>query len=62
MRWWPWRREPSDAQKTAEAAAAKLRAVRRQTPGVLRLADTLDALPPAELAERLRRAMTVREA
>jgi hypothetical protein len=54
---WPWRRDGNGAAKAAEVEKAKLRDAHRETPVARRLAGRI---PEHELAERLRRAMTVR--
>lgn len=54
---WPWQRDRNGAAKAAAVEQAKLRDAHRETPVARRLAGRI---PDNELAERLRRAMTVR--
>jgi hypothetical protein len=58
VRW--WRRDRNGAAKAAAEQEAKLRAAQRMTPVYERLADALADLPAEELADRVRRALTVR--
>lgn len=62
MKWRWWRREPNGAAAAAAVETAKLRAAQRTSAHVERMAEVLADLPAEELAERLRRAMTVRRA
>lgn len=62
MKWWGWWRPSNGKAAKANAAEAQLRATRRQTAHVERMAEVLADLPAEELAERMRRAMTVRRA
>lgn len=60
MTWRLWRRRHNGDAAAAAEQRAKLRAAERQTPTYERMAGVLAELPPEELADRLRRAMTVR--
>lgn len=60
MRLWGWWRSPNGKAAKARDAEQLLRATRRQTPHVRRVAETLADLPAEELAERMRRAMVRR--
>ncbi len=57
---WPWRRERNGAAKAAAEELAKLRKAQRETPVYERLAGAIADLPAEELADRVRRALTVR--
>lgn len=57
---WRWRRERNGAAHAAAEQEAKLRAAQRMTPVYERLADAIADLPAEELAERVRRALTLR--
>lgn len=58
MSW--WRRDRNGAAKAAAEQEAKLRKEQRETPIYERLAGAMADLPAEELAERLRRALSVR--
>lgn len=60
MMWW-LRRRDADAARKAEQEA-KLKAAQRMTSFYEQLAPALAALPPDELAERIRRAFSRRPA
>jgi len=55
-----WRRDRNGAAKAAAEQEAKLRKEQRETPIYERLAGAMADLPAEELAERLRRALSVR--
>lgn len=60
MKWWGWwRRDPNGAAHAAAEQQAKLRRDQRMTPVYEQLARVMADLPADELAERVRRAMTV---
>lgn len=58
MKW--WRRDRNGAAKAAAEQEAKLRKEQRETPIYERLAGAVAELPAEELAERLRKALSVR--
>lgn len=62
MRWPRWLRIPINghAAELREQAEKGLDEARRARPAVRRAAQRLQDLPPEELAERLRNAMTLR--
>lgn len=59
---WPWRRDRNGAAEARANAEAKLRATKRMTPVVKKLADRVADLPPEEFADRVAQAFRRRPA
>lgn len=59
---WPWHRNGHDGRSQRDRAARELAAAKRLTPLIEQMAGALADLPPEELADRVRRALTVRRA
>jgi len=59
---WPWRRDRNGAAEVRAKAEAKLRATKRMTPIVEKLADRVAELPDDEFADRVARAFRRRPA
>ena len=57
---WPWRHNGHDAKRIREQAERERVTAQKMTPLVKQLAEAMADLPAEELAERMRRAMTVR--